>query len=243
MAPTVLITRPEDSGIALAEELRGRWGCGVDIILSPMLQICWQGDLPDLAGVGGLIFTSRHGVEAFARLTDRRDIPCFAVGPASARRARAEGFETRQADGDADALVSEVLDHPPRGDCLHIRGVHVAGDVAGQLNRAGRPTREAILYDQVSHPLTAPAKECLRRETPVILPLYSPRSAALFFDGRPIRAPLFVAAISANVADRVPAAVPSRLVTARKPETGAMLEALEELLEEAKRLEGPNLAQ
>ena len=87
MVPTILITRPDPSGAAFADQVRRRFGDTVQIVLSPVLKIERCGSLPDLSRFRTLIFTSRHGVEAFAALSDRRDLPAYAVGDATARSA------------------------------------------------------------------------------------------------------------------------------------------------------------
>ncbi|WP_157708860.1 uroporphyrinogen-III synthase [Roseovarius faecimaris] len=243
MSVTVLITRPEPAAIELADTLRGRWGCGVNIVISPVMQIEWAEALPDLSGVGTLIFTSRNGVAGFARLSERRDLPCYAVGSATAEAARALGLVTMDAEGDADALVDRIRRDAPTAPCLHLRGEHAAGDVAQRLTETGIETREAVLYRQKARALSEEARACLGRDTPVILPLYSPRSAALCFDRMDAEAPLVVAAISANAAKPVPDGSVIGIIVAQTPDAEAMLTALDAAYEMAIRVEGAKGAQ
>lgn len=243
MPPTVLITRPEEAGLRFADQLRARWGCGIAVVLSPLMRIEYLDRLPELDGITGLIFTSRHGVHAFSRLCPRRDLRCFAVGPATARAARAEGFDADMADGDAPALIRRIRESDVQGPLLHIRGEHAAGDIAGQLTRAGIETREAVLYTQQAQELNDDAKRLLSGGSPVIIPLFSPRSAKIFFAGGLPLAPLFVAAISENAADMVPQAARQHLAVADTPDLPGMLRAIEALMPDAKLLEGGNRAQ
>ena len=243
MTIAVLITRPERSGLALADQLRTRWGCGVEMVLSPIMRIEDTGATPELQQAKTLIFTSQHGVAAFVRQSDRRDLPCYAVGPATAEIARSEGFNVIATAGDAESLLAEVMAARPPSPCLHIRGDHAAGEVAQRLTAAGVLTTEAVLYRQTAQPLSNQAQECLRRETPVILPLYSPRSAELLFSELRATAPLYVAALSTNVAAQVPKGSVNSLSVAKRPEAEAMLEAMDGLLSEAKQLEGAKRAQ
>lgn len=242
-APTVLITRAEPDALRLADELRNRWGCGVGVVLSPLLEMVPVGDMPDIRGMAGLIFTSRYAVEIFARLSPRRDLPCYAVGPATAAAARDSGFTVRQADGDAPALVALIKKDRPGGPLLHLRGAHMAYDIAGALNEAGVPTSEAVLYKQRAGRLSDEARLLLAGTAPVILPLYSPRSAAILFEQIHPSAPLLIAAISANVAGNVPEGVALMLRTAQNPDADAMLAELDVLYHEANRLESANRAQ
>ncbi|MFK7939551.1 MAG: uroporphyrinogen-III synthase [Roseovarius sp.] len=242
MSLTVLITRPERSALQLADTLRTRWGCGVEMVVSPVLEIEPTGETVDLDNVQTLIFTSQHGVSAFCDASDRRDLPCYVVGPATADTARAAGLKTVQADGDAKALIHVLISAGATPPFLHIRGTHVTGDLAQTLEAEGLPTVEAVLYSQVEQRLNERANDCLTRGTPVILPLFSPRSAKILFSQVHPAAQLYVAAISPNVAANVPEAVVNSLLVAEKPNSDAMLTVLDQAFEQAKRLEGANRA-
>ncbi len=242
MPPTVLITRPEATALRLADQLRNRWGCDVPVVISPLIQIAYLESPPDLSGVETLIFTSRHGVEGFTQLSERRDIPCYAVGPATAAKTRAAGFVTTDAGGDASALSCRIIVDGITG-CLHLRGEHAAGDVLGDLTAAGIKAREHVLYRQEPLALSDEAKALLGRESPVILPLFSPRSVDLFFEQAAVTAPLLIAAISETVAERVPGGASGALIVAENPDGGAMMKAMDTLRADAIRLEGANPAQ
>src|SRR5436853_3743583 len=85
-----LVTRPRAESADLAELLAAR---GIDAVIEPLLDIRYRGGpAPDLTGVQAILCTSANGVRALARLTDERGVPLFAVGDASAARARNDGF-------------------------------------------------------------------------------------------------------------------------------------------------------
>src|ERR1700719_383852 len=66
---------------------------GVQAVIEPLIEIVDRAAaLPDLAGVQGILCTSANGVRALARASGERGVPLFAVGDATAARARAEGF-------------------------------------------------------------------------------------------------------------------------------------------------------
>lgn len=239
MHPIILITRPAAAGVHLADEVRARWGEDIRIELSPLMRIAFLDHMPSLGRIRHLIFTSRNGVLAFTRLTDRRDIPCTAVGETTAQTAENAGLETKVSGGDAASLIADIRKHPGAGPYLHIRGAHVAADIADRLNRAGIETVEAVLYRQIPQPLSASARSVLRGDVPVILPVFSPRSARLFFDEwTQDVAPLSIAAISANAAAEVPQARIRRLEIAETPDAPGVLAAMQRLLDAAKPLEG-----
>src|SRR5260221_8755262 len=112
-----LVTRPRAESAELAEGLAAR---GIDAIIEPLLEIHYRSEpAPDLAGVQAILCTSANGVRALARLTDERSVPLFAVGEASAARARDEGFARVESAGGALAHLARLA----RGR----RGPHAGG--------------------------------------------------------------------------------------------------------------------
>src|SRR3569833_1686081 len=68
---------------------------------APVLEARPTTDAIAFDGMGAVAFTSRNGVESFARLSEVRDLPAYAVGDATADAASAVGFATvRSAAGD-----------------------------------------------------------------------------------------------------------------------------------------------
>lgn len=242
MAPAILITRPDPSGAAFADHVRARIGCAPEIVLSPIMRIEHCGDLPDMSGYKTLIFTSRHGVEAYLAQDGPCDIPAYAVGNATAAAARRAGMDVISCDGDAGDLIARILADSPTAPCLHLRGEHIASNIAQALTLAGTETHEATIYRQIEGRLTAQALSLLQNGQPVIVPLFSPRSAQLFFEQTAAAGPILVAAISDNVRQAVPNGAAQRIETAEKPTAEAMLEVIVTLWNSAKRLEGGNPA-
>ena len=182
MALTALITRPDDDAEPLAAALIAR---GITVVREPLLAVKPVTDVTiDLEGVQALLFTSANGVRAFANLSQRRDLPVFAVGDNTARTARAAGFETvESASGaveDLARLVARRLD-PKRGALFHAAGSAVAGDLAGLLGQQGFDLRRAVLYtaDQASG-LSDDTKGRLERGEIGLVLLFSPRTAETF---------------------------------------------------------------
>ena len=233
MTATVLITRPAQSGLQLADQLRNRWGCKIPVVLSPLMKIVPEPDLPDLRQAQALIFTSKHAVERFAQSEVTPHIPCFTVGSATAAMARRAGFEVTDAGGDADDLVRCIRSRDPKGPLWHLRGEHTTGRVIERLNALGIDAHEAVVYRQEALSLTQEALQVLDRECPVILPLFSPRSARLFFSQVRPSAPLLVAALSDNVARYVPSDVVGAVRVAHNPTNEALVDVMDKLLVEA----------
>lgn len=222
-APTVLLTRPKAQAEAYAAELAAELHRPCPVMIAPLIEITPLAPAPELEGIGTLLFTSTNGVAGLAALTPRRDIPALCVGERTAARAEALGFRAIAAGGDADSLIA-LARARGRGRLLYPRGQEVARDLAAPLRDAGFELRELVVYRQTPRPLTAEARALIAAGNPVLLPLFSPRSARLFLE-RAARLDLSrVTAIclSENVAGALPAARFSALCTAAAPAASAV---------------------
>ncbi|NDW32111.1 uroporphyrinogen-III synthase [Salipiger sp. PrR007] len=237
--PLLLLTRPRAASARFLGELRDDGVSGFTPILSPLIEVETTGPLPELAGVTGLVFTSASGVRAYAELGGTPLPLCYAVGEATARAARLIGMTPRVAQGDAEALLALVLGESPGGALLHPRGTHARGDLAARLTAAGQPCAEAVIYDQPTRPLSAEAVSALRGQLPVVVPLFSPRSAALFAAAaRDVNAtaPLFAAYMSAEVEAALSGLYVLDSEIVLRPDAGLMRKSVEKLLECARSL-------
>ena len=228
----VLLTRPEAAGDRFAAELTARFGKGLRIVTSPLLAPRFLAPaLPQDAAA--VVLTSETGVTAALRLRDGgQHLPAraFCVGDRTAEAARAAGFDAVSAKGDADALVALILADGSAGPFLHLHGAETRGDVVGRLQAAGLRAAGAVVYDQRPCPLADAARSLLDGQGPVLVPLFSPRTAALFAETAPHRAALWVAALSPAVASALGNLSVARLVTASRPDAAAMLAAIAALI-------------
>lgn len=238
--PTLLLTRPAEASERFAAQLRGILGAQAPaVLIAPLMRVDYAGRLPAMDRVAGLIFTSANGVRAYAAAGGRRDCPAWVVGDATGEAARRAGIVARVAGGDARALVAALARERPAGALLHVRGEHARGDVARKLRAVGIDVRETVLYRQILLPLGDAARAVLDGRAPVVVPLFSPRTAAQFAAQYRGRAPLLVAAMSHAVEQEVAHLPAARLVTAERPDAPAMLRTVVTLLDHAARLEGP----
>ncbi len=234
--PVFLLTRPEDAARGFARQMADEFG-PVQVMIAPLTGIEWADDAPDLHGIQALVFTSRNGVLAYQRLDMPKGMRAYCVGEATSRAASQVGLEAISADGDAAALIALIAAAGQCGPILHIRGAETRGAVAHRLNQAGIETFETVLYRQVTLPLPTEARTLLQGNLPVIVPLFSPRSAARFAAYAPFDAPLFLAAISPAAAERLHGLETRAIVTADRPDAMSMLYAVEGLKDAATRLE------
>jgi len=224
--PTLLLTRPESQSRRFAAAFCARFGTDWPVVISPLSAPVFE-TFPDTAGWhGSLAFTSETGVAAYVRATGRRDMPAWCVGTRTADAARAAGLQATAGPGDGTGLARAMVAGGCTGPVWHIRGEDLAFDLATALNSAGIETHEVLSYRQVDCAPTAEALALMAGTAPVLLPLFSVRSAdrAVSAFGR-VRAPVDIAAISDAVAEA--ALMPARrTVIAAAPGATPMLDAL-----------------
>ena len=177
-----LVTRPRAEAESLAALLAAR---GIEPVIEPLIEIAGTREaLPDLAGVQAILLTSANGARALARASGERGLPVFAVGDATARAARDEGFaQVESADGDVGDLARLIARRlkPRDGRLLHVAGSVVAGDLTGVLSLAGFAVERAVLYEAHKADALTPETAALIADGKLDLALFfSPRTARVF---------------------------------------------------------------
>ena len=237
--PTLLLTRPHAQAERFATEFVERFGNLIPIISSPILQIVTREAEIGLDGVSGLIFTSENGVRAFRALAADRRFAAYCVGSRTTQAARNLGLRAREVGADASSLVNYLTANPPGGKLVHLRGANTRGDVAKRLTAAGQRCEQQVLYDQTPQQLSQNALAALAGDVPVLLPIFSPRSAMLLSEvAQNARAPLAIATMSEAVTNAWTGPKPKFLKQAHHPDSDAMLDALGWLIDALQCLEG-----
>ncbi len=176
MAPprTILVTRPAPEAEATAALLAAR---GWTPLLAPMLRIRpLAADLPE--DIAAIALTSGNAVPALpARL---QGVPVFAVGDATAARARAAGFtDIRSAGADAAALADLIVAEAPAGTLLLAVGEGRGERLEQSLAARGRAViRRAVYAADPATALPPTAADALRAGRV---------AAALFFSAETVR--------------------------------------------------------
>jgi uroporphyrinogen-III synthase len=228
----VLLTRPEAESLAFAAACATRFGARLCPVVTPLLAPRYLTASVPAKDYAAVVFTSAHGVEGARRLGVALPAHAWCVGRKTATAASAAGFRAISADGDADALISALRANPPNGRILYLRGVDTHGNILERLQSFGLAVDELVVYVQEAQDLTAEAIYLLQARTDVIVPLFSPRTAALFRTALPAdrSASLHIAAMSAAVTGPVADLLQAKLVVASRPDADAMLDAVETLL-------------
>jgi uroporphyrinogen-III synthase len=181
---TVLVTRGWPGAERTAAGLREM---GISPLITPVLDINFRARIDvDLTDVQALVFTSANGVRAWGPRRPERDLPVFAVAKMTAATASDIGFrKIHTADGNVDSLIALIKRKakPKKGSILHIRGIHVSGDLSGELKAAGFKVREAIGYGAVGvDALAEEAIAAIVSGAPVQVLIHSARGAKTFLD-------------------------------------------------------------
>ncbi|WP_406735829.1 uroporphyrinogen-III synthase [Thioclava sp. GXIMD4215] len=226
--PTLLLTRPAEANARFLAALRAA-GVTLPALCSPLIEI--EPLPPANCPEGDLVFTSQQAVAPFAaafpRMQGRR---AWCVGARTAEVARQAGYAVRVGAGQAKALEQQILAEGGAGPFVHVCGDHLAHDLVGGLLAAGRQAFALQVYRQVPQRPTRQALALLSGETPVLVPVFSPRTAQIFTKYLPENhAPLYLGAISTTVARQLAAVANAHIEVSRETSSAAMVELLKRL--------------
>jgi uroporphyrinogen-III synthase len=150
--PLFWITRTEPDNADTAARLREMGFCALTVpVLKPraVRTVCLQGT-PD-----ALVFTSAHGVRFHDLDRKMLKLPVFTVGDRTARAAISAGYrDVRSASGDVRDLEHLVRQEIPVGETVfHLSARQPAGDLVGNLKKAGYETRNIPVYETGAVPV------------------------------------------------------------------------------------------
>lgn len=222
----ILLTRPERQSIRFAGEVSTRMGTRADVVISPILEIEAVKDTFEIDENTQLIFTSENAVWAACEHLSLHGKSAWCVGQRAAQAVGSAGATTLATCETAADLSTKIMASRPKANLAHIRGEHLAFEMAKSLQSAGLTIKEHIVYRQTHKRLTPQAQELLLGDKPVFVPLFSVRSAKLFFRSAVITAPLNVVAISAAVAKCVPNDQVTQCDVAEKPNGMSVIDIL-----------------
>lgn len=152
----------------------------LDIVTSPIMQI--RALDVDIQDFDIALITSSQALRSLPGTFQANGRLALCVGDVTTQAANSIGFAAVCAGSTVDGLVDHVLAHLRQGRYLHLRGQHTTGDLVPRLDRHGVQVQGTIVYDQPMVALSESAQQMLQRGTPVVLPLFSPRSAELLIE-------------------------------------------------------------
>jgi len=231
--PNLLLTRPDAQSQRFAGEVAARFGA-MDVVISPLLVPRFlPATLPSgiASGMDGFIFTSETGVAAaLAAGVRAQGEPAYCVGARTAAAARQAGFDARDAQGDWHDLAALITREGGQKSLAFLCAREAAHHLQTVLTVAGHHIARIEVYTQETLPLNSQAKALLAGARPVVLPLFSPRSAQVFCAQAQPSAPVYLLGLSAAVTDAfiLPFA---RKAVAHRPNSAALLDALAEVID------------
>lgn len=228
--PILLLTRPRAQADRFAQQVTDALSDQITILFSPLLDIEQIAAPPDFSGFDGLVLTSENGAPCLPDRPQNPFLPVYCVGDRTAEAVKARGFAALSANGAADDLLELIALCEPNGRLLHLRGEHSRGDLVARLAARGITLEEAILYRQKALLLTEEAKAALSGPNPVIVPLFSPRTARVFSEQVSEWKSAHVVALSQAVADALTAQDPTKLLVTEAPTGSSMIKAISDLV-------------
>jgi len=228
MAPILLVTRPAETASGFARKVEDRNLGTFDTIYSPALEITeLNPDLPKTCD--NLILTSANGVRQAIRLKINVSGSVFCVGERTTEIAKLHYSSAIKAGNCAKELIDFVVAREISRSILHLSGQHTRGDIVENLVKAGCRARRVITYDQRKIAPTKEAQTALMGTIPVVLPLFSTRSAVLLAECT-VNAPVHLVAISETVKAGLPKGFGDSIEVVNVPDEAHMVEAAARVL-------------
>ena len=223
----ILMTRPAGSNRRFLDRIAPDFKSRLEVVTSPLISIEPLDANAKLCSTDAAIFTSSNGVGFAPPGKGRR---AYCVGQHTTGTAQSNGWDAVFAGADASGLVTSLRHIAPACDLVHFHGRHVRGNVVEQLQAAGMQARSVVVYDQVLQSLTEEALRVLGRKTPVLVPLFSPRTAKHFATLATAADHTNIIAMSDAVADECTPAGFRSVFVAQEPTAASMVKCLEKRL-------------
>lgn len=222
MSPSLLLTRPEGANQRFVAQLPADLVAQVQLVFSPLIDI-QPVPVEQHEAVQAAIFTSVNGViyapEGAGKMA-------FCVGKRTAELAQTRGWQVTFSAPDAQTLKSYMISERPEAHFTHFSGVHTHGDICATLTEAGISSENVVVYDQIRRPLSASAISALLDQSPVIVPLFSQRTARQFADEILAQSLSLehsqIIALSPAVAEPIASVSPNKVALAETPDAQAM---------------------
>lgn len=218
----LLLTRPEGGNERFClniEHLLGQ----CEILDNPLQKIEFLETLIEVKEESILIFTSINGLRASEKY-NLRNKKCFVVGENTRKIATSAGYEVLASSSDQENLLKLIKLKNPTESMVHIRGKHTAGNLCDSLKNNDFSCFEITGYNQQPLKIKKQIFHKVKSGRPVILPIFSPRSAKLLLNELDLTG-FHVAAMSEAVSKELGSVDLADLVISEKPDLISMQEA------------------
>ena len=194
-----------------------------EILDNPIQKIDFLPSLSKVNKNSVLIFTSANGLRA-AKKHNLINKKCFVVGANTKKIAVSFGYDVLGFSKDQENLLKLIKSKKPTESMVHIRGKHTVGNLCDALKRNQFSCLDIIGYNQEPLKIKKQNLQKIHSGRPVILPIFSSRSAELLQSNLDLTG-FNVIAISEAVAKIVTGVELGELVISKKPDLNSMQEA------------------
>ena len=194
-----------------------------EILDNPIQKIDFLPSLSKVNKNSVLIFTSANGLRA-AKKHNLINKKCFVVGANTKKIAVSFGYDVLGFSKDQENLLKLIKSKKPTESMVHIRGKHTVGNLCDTLKRNQFSCLDIIGYNQEPLKIKKQNLQKIHSGRPVILPIFSSRSAELLQSNLDLTG-FNVIAISEAVAKIVTGVELGELVISKKPDLNSMQEA------------------
>ena len=194
-----------------------------EILDNPIQKIDFLPSLSKVNKNSVLIFTSANGLRA-AKKHNLINKKCFVVGANTKKIAVSFGYDVLGFSKDQENLLKLIKSKKPTESMVHIRGKHTVGNLSDALKRNQFSCLDIIGYNQEPLKIKKQNLQKIHSGRPVILPIFSSRSAELLQSNLDLTG-FNVIAISEAVAKIITGVELGELVISKKPDLNSMQEA------------------
>lgn len=194
-----------------------------EILDNPIQKIDFLPSLSKVNKNSVLIFTSANGLRA-AKKHNLINKKCFVVGANTKKIAVSFGYDVLGFSKDQENLLKLIKSKKPTESMVHIRGKHTVGNLCDALKRNQFSCLDIIGYNQEPLKIKKQNLQKIHSGRPVILPIFSSRSAELLQSNLDLTG-FNVIAISEAVAKIITGVELGELVISKKPDLNSMQEA------------------
>ena len=218
----LLLTRPLDGNERFCLKIKHLLD-SCEILDNPIQKIDFLPSLSKVNKNSVLIFTSANGLRA-AKKHNLINKKCFVVGENTKKIAISFGYDVLGFSKDQENLLKLIKSKKPTESMVHIRGKHTVGNLCDALKRNQFSCLDIIGYNQEPLKIKKQNLQKIHSGRPVILPIFSSRSAELLQSNLDLTG-FNVIAISEAVAKIITGVELGELVISKKPDLSSMQEA------------------
>ena len=218
----LLLTRPQDGNEQFCLKIKHLLQ-KCEILDNPIQKIEFLPALSEVKKNSVLIFTSINGLRS-AEKYNLINKKCFVVGENTKRVATSLGYEVLGFSSNQENLLKLIKSNKPSENMVHIRGKHTVGNLCDSLKRSAVSCMDIVGYNQKPLKIRKKTLQKIQSGRPVILPIFSSRSAKLIESNVDLTG-FNVVVISEAVAKTLTGIELGELVISKKPDLNSMQEA------------------